>query len=320
MPLAPFLAVLCVVAVLTTACTNESAHESHPGPADSEYIDIRQVPVRVQPKAAHTGASTGTWQSHCGRNEDGHHNADNVVIQPGIAAGAHHVHDYVGNLSTDAFSTDESLAKAGTTCRLDDRSTYYWPVLRLLDEPGTDANEAGGGADGNHGRIVLPDSVLVQYRGSPVSNVVAMPRFLRAITGNPVAVSQKGKYAEHVQWTCSGERERMTNRYPRCPEGQQLVRVFDFPRCWDGKATDSKQHRSHVVFPVEGGACPVGTFPVPQLHIEVTYSVPSSARYAIDSFPEERRSALTDHGVFISVLPDKLMKTIVTCLNRGTRC
>lgn len=48
----------------------------------------------------------------------------------GGSNGAHHVHDYVGSLTTNGSSTDESLATGGTTCRLGDRSAYFWPVLR----------------------------------------------------------------------------------------------------------------------------------------------------------------------------------------------
>lgn len=301
------MTVLSTFSLLSSACSSDIA--------DSDYIDISQVPEQ-----ARTLPAKNTWRSECGRNENGHRNADNVVAQPQIPAGAHHMHEYVGNLSTNAFSTDQSLAAAATTCRLDDRSTYYWPALRLIEEHGDDAHLAGGGVDGNHGKILPPVSVRVEYRGNPASNVVAMPRFLRGITGNPVAVSQKGLHAEHVQWTCSGDRVRVTTLYPRCADGQQVMRLFDFPSCWDGKGTDSELHRSHLVFPSSSGACAIGTFPVPQLHIEVAYDVPPNAPYAIDSFREERRSPSTDHAMFIDVMPDLLMAQVVGCLNKGTNC
>jgi hypothetical protein len=67
--------------------------------------------------------TTGTWRVNCGRNEQGIYNSDNLIGSPGVAGGAHHLHDYVGNVSTDAFSTDQSLAAADMTCPDDDRST-----------------------------------------------------------------------------------------------------------------------------------------------------------------------------------------------------
>ncbi|MFC0110633.1 DUF1996 domain-containing protein [Kibdelosporangium aridum] len=300
-----FITTLCALAAVTSACSSESGN--------SDYIDINQVSVR-QPQP-----NVGTWQIDCGTNENEHRNADNVVAQPKLPAGAHHVHDYVGNVSTNAFSTNDTLEASATTCQFDDKSTYYWPVLRLVDEPGHDAHSPGGGIHGNHGRILRPHSVVIQFRGNAVSNVVAMPRFLRAITGNPVAVSQNGEHTARVQWTCSGDRTRVTNRYPRCGAGQQVVRIFDFPSCWDGLQTDSELHRSHLTFP-NGDACRVGTFPVPQLHIEVSYAIPPGARYAIDSFPEEGRKPLTDHAMFIGVLPAPLMTRVVECVNSRRTC
>ncbi|MBT3086072.1 DUF1996 domain-containing protein [Streptomyces sp. CYG21] len=67
-----------------------------------------------------------------GRNENGKFNPDNVIVAPGVSNGAHHMHDYIGNQANDAFATDDVLANGATTCRNQgDRSTYYWPVLRL---------------------------------------------------------------------------------------------------------------------------------------------------------------------------------------------
>jgi hypothetical protein len=302
----------------------DGGHSGNAAPAGSDYADIAQVPVAPLPPAplppaVLPGASTGTWHSDCGRNENGIRNADNVVVSPGRPGGAHHLHDYVGNVSTNAFSTDQSLAAANTTCRNGDRSTYYWPVLRLPEVPGDAASHADD-ADGNHGRILVPDSVLLEFRGSLVSNVVGMPQFLRIGTGNAHGYSSGGVNTEHVQWTCSGARDHITNRYPRCAPGQQVVRVFDFPSCWNGLTTDSPSHRLQVVFPNSAGACPADTFPVPQLHMEIAYQVPAGADYTIDAFPEEQHSPLSDHGDFIDVMPDALMATVVGCLNAGRHC
>lgn len=105
--------------------------------------------------AAQPGAATGTWTSHCGRDDNGRHrNADNVVLQPGKVGGAHHTHEYVGNMSTNALSTGTSLAAASTKCDRDDLSTYFWPAVRLVNERGPDAAAVGGGRDGNHGQVV----------------------------------------------------------------------------------------------------------------------------------------------------------------------
>lgn len=281
---------------LSPAADGHSGHGVAPA---ADYVAEGDLGPATAPPAP-----AGTWRVDCGRNAEGMHNADNLVASPREPGAAQHVHDYVGNLSTNAFSTDASLAAAATTCPDDDRSAYYWPVLRL----------AGSG------EILEPGSVTIEYQGSPVAGVVAMPEFLRASTGNAHGFSSGGKMTEHVQWSCSGAGGRVARRYPRCAPGEQVLRLFDFPSCWNGRTTDSADHRSQVVFPGAGGACPIGTFPVPRLHITLAYPVPSGVDYAIDTFPEEENSPIADHSDYVNVLPPAVMAQVVACVNAGRRC
>jgi hypothetical protein len=147
-----------------------------------------------------------------------------------------------------------------------------------------------------------------------------MPRFLRVVTGDAKAVTAPARGAAAAQWTCRGVADRSTPRYPLCRPGDQVVRVFDFPSCWDGLRADSPTHRAHVVFPAANGGCPAASFPIPQLRIEVRYAVPPGRSFAIDTFPEQHRSPLTDHADFIDVMPDALMAEVVDCLNTGRGC
>ncbi|MFJ9898217.1 DUF1996 domain-containing protein [Streptomyces sp. NPDC091280] len=288
------------------------------GPASDRYVGIDSVPRAPLP-ALGPDAATGTYREDCGRNLDAHRNADNLLVSPGVTGSAHHVHDYVGNVSTNALSSNADLAAAGTTCAGGDRSTYYWPVLRRLDRMGSDAHAVGGGVDGNMGRILTPSKVVIEYRGNPVSKVVAMPRFLRLATGDAVALYSDGSDIR-AQWGCSGYPDRFTTRYTLCPGGSGPTRTLDFPSCWDGLSTDSPDHRTHVVFPADDGLCPHATFAIPQLRVTITYSLPSGVPYAVDSFPEEKRDPRTDHGMFIDVMTDRQMSVLVDCLNSGRHC
>ncbi|GAA3233050.1 DUF1996 domain-containing protein [Actinocorallia longicatena] len=299
----------------TQAVTEPPAQAVAPIPADL-FIDIRRVrPNRNEPRTAR-GGSAGSFVSQCGTNGNAHHNPDNFIVAPGVSNGAHHTHDYVGNLSTDGFSTDQSLQAAGTTCRNDDRSTYFWPVLRVR-------NGAGDvGEDGNVGTILRPASANLRFRGNPRAKVVAMPRFLRVITGNAKSVSQAGANAA-AQWTCTGFQNRITQKYPICPQGSRVTRILDFPSCWDGQNVDSANHRTHVVFPDKAtGACPAGTKAIPQLRMTLTYNVSrAKARsIALDSFPEEQHDPITDHADFEQVMPQRLTQRIVTCVNTNRNC
>ena len=369
------------------------------GPVLEDFVDIRKV------RQGNTGvvAGRGSFVSRCGRNENGHHNSDNHIVAPGVSNGAHHIHDYVGNLTTNGFSTDESLAAGGTTCRLGDRSTYFWPVLRsrtgqkavtsatdaadatdatahtppaseppaseapaseapaseapvdpsapadpavteALEGAPTDAGadptapapvdtaadptatasapapaDPGHGAEGNVGTILLPKVVTLQFRGNRFSRVVAMPRFLRMITGDAKAATN-GPANARAQWTCSGFTNRTTTKYPLCPRGGMVLRILDFPSCWDGANIDSANHRTHVVFPAANGRCAAGTKAIPQLRMTLGYTVPRGPSFAVDSFPEQLHNPITDHADFENVMPARLMNTVVNCINRGRRC
>jgi hypothetical protein len=294
-------------------------HGEETGPVATDFIKIEKVTNRVRDPKPGRGASTGTFASLCGRNENNHRNSDNYIVAPGVSNGAHHKHDYVGNTSTDGFSTNESLAAAGTTCAGDDRSAYFWPVLRYRSKSSPDANAPGGGLDGNTGTILRPDSVQLQFRGNADSKVHAMPEFLRIITGDAKALTN-GVTNARAAWTCTGFEDRATVKYPICPAGSKVERTLDFPSCWDGKNTDSTNHRSQVVFPKSDGSCWDETEAIPQLRITLTYDIPARALFAVDTFPEQKHSPVTDHADFTNLMPDKLMKMAVDCINGGRGC
>lgn len=181
MPAAPrvVVAALVVLALLGAATLAFVQFRDRDSAVEGEFVAIEEVPRQESAgPAVGPDASTGSFSSPCGRNENGHRNHDNMVTSPGESGGAHHMHEYVGNLSTDAYSTESSLASAGTTCTNGDKSAYFWPVLRT-----------GEAAHGGHGGLVEPASVLVRFHGNPTSKVVPMPRFLRIGAGDARAAT-----------------------------------------------------------------------------------------------------------------------------------
>ncbi len=445
-----------IVVATTTGHTGEaSADEANP----AFFVDILTVkPNQFDPRPV-TGASTGTFTVDCGRNENQHFNPDNFIAQPGVRNGAQHLHDYVGNLSTNADSNNKSLVKAGTTCRNGDKSAYFWPVVRIdtgeeeknepakkpdgdraqadreaktvqvacpdvaskladipdqamaevdnnLDQLDNQADEANqriaatqgqGGPDfvrnailnplkdrraaiidriaiaigrfaqkpgdlgglapcttkpgkdtgtptpppsttaggalpgqdennelpGNDGKILRPQKVQLTFRGSPVGKVVAMPRFLRVLYGD-AKVSTNGLANAKASWTCTGFENRLIDKYPICPQGSKVKRVHTFPSCWDGKNTDSANHRTHIVFPDQFGRCGKGFKAVPQLQISLTYDIPRDVQlkkqYKVDAFPQEKHNPLSDHDDFANVMSQRIMNGLVNCVNRGRTC
>ncbi|MEU4271244.1 DUF1996 domain-containing protein [Streptomyces sp. NPDC026092] len=297
--------------------------QSGNGPEASDFVDIRSVRPNVNLPQQRRGGSRGSFVTDCGRNQNGRFNPDNVIVAPGVSNGAHHMHDYVGNQANDAFASDQDLARGRTTCRNQgDRSTYYWPVLRLQNgKAENDANADGGGKDQNVGEIQTPAQVTLNFVGSPVSKVTAMPRFLRIITGDAKAFTN-GDANANASWSCTGfENRQLKDKYPICPQGSKVVRTFRFQSCWDGRNTDSANHRTHVAFAdPASGRCGKGFRAIPQLVQRIVYDVPPGPGFAVDSFPEQLHKPITDHGDFINVFDQRLMRRVVDCVNSGRRC
>ncbi|MGQ4332286.1 DUF1996 domain-containing protein [Streptomyces hayashii] len=301
------------------------------GPVAADYADIKSVQPSQQTPDPASGPSRGTFTSSCGVNANGLFNSDNVIVAPGVSNGAHHFHDYIGNQSNNAFASDGDLAKAETSCvDQGDKSTYYWPVLRLQNgAQERDAGSPGGGVEGNAGKIVTAKDVTLTFVGNPRSQVTAMPPLLRIITGDAKAFVN-GTANANASWSCTGFEDRqLKDKYPLCPAGSDVVRTFRFQSCWDGANIDSANHRTHVAFAGADGSCPNGFKAVPQLVQRIVYDVDAPSLqdggkttplFAVDSFPEQLHKPVTDHGDFINVFDDNLMREMVDCINEGRTC
>ncbi|MFF9904574.1 DUF1996 domain-containing protein [Streptomyces olivaceus] len=305
------------------------------GPFADDFVDINDVQPNSRDlenglAANGDGGSTGSFTAVCGVNEDNLFNSDNLIVAPGVDNGAHHTHDYVGNQNNNAFSSDDDLAGADTSCQNQgDKSTYYWPVLRLQD--GTqefDANDLGGGAEGNVGKILKAAEAEIKFVGNQQSDVVAMPKFLRIITGDAKAFTN-GVANANSSFSCTGFEDRqVTDKYVLCPEGSQVVRTSNFQSCWDGQNIDSANHRDHVAFVQGDGSCANGFQAIPQLQVRLVYDVPAPTvengqvqnPYAVDGFPEQLHKPITDHNDFINVMDENLMNEVVDCINGGEDC
>ncbi|WP_327699620.1 DUF1996 domain-containing protein [Streptomyces sp. NBC_00459] len=310
---------------------NGNGGQAGNGPVADDFADITTVQPNVQNPSPENGASRGTFATSCGVNANGLFNSDNVIVAPGVSNGAHHFHDYVGNQSNDAFASNDDLAQAQTSCvDQGDRSSYFWPVLRLQNgAQEQDAQSPGGGIEGNAGEIVTPGQVTMTFVGNPRGQVVAMPKLLRIITGDAKAFVN-GNANVNASWSCTGFEDRqLKDKYPLCPQGSDVVRTFRFQSCWDGRNIDSANHRTHVAFADAAGNCGDGFLAIPQLVQRIVYDVDAPSLqdggrtvplFAVDSFPEQLHKPVTDHGDFINVFDEDLMGEMVDCINTGRQC
>ncbi|MEU0250578.1 DUF1996 domain-containing protein [Streptomyces sp. NPDC006235] len=301
------------------------------GPVAADFAPITSVQPGAGSPRQGTKASRGSFTTDCGVNENGLFNSDNIIAAPGVTNGAHHFHDYVGNQANNAFASDQDLAEAKTSCvDQGDKSSYYWPVLRLQN--GTqeqDAKSPGGGIEGNAGEIVTPKQVTLTFVGNPRGKVTEMPRLLRIITGDAKSFVN-GPANANASWSCTGFEDRqLKDKYPLCPQGSDVVRTFKFQSCWDGRNIDSANHRTHVAFTDAAGNCPSGFRPIPQLVQRIVYDVDAPSLedggrttplFAVDSFPEQLHKPVTDHGDFINVFDEDLMREMADCINDGRAC
>ena len=301
---------------------NKDANDEFPGrdkiaaASGDDFVDISNVAPNGN-RGEGGEFADGSSTQNCGVSD--HNNSDNFIAAPGKRNGAQHVHDYVGNTSTNANSNDGSLDDADTSCKNGDKSTFYWPVLRDLNGQGPDVGQDGGSKDGNVGSILKPTSVDITFHGHGDKPVEAMPKNLKIITGNAKAKVQDGKNA-NAKYTCTGFSDRVTDKYPVCPAGSKLQRIIDFPSCWDGQNLDSKDHISHTAFPDSKGNCEDGFEPIPALREVLTYNQPGGKAFSIDSFPDNQHDPTTDHGDFENVASETQNQAVANCINKNQQC
>ncbi|WP_243418098.1 DUF1996 domain-containing protein [Actinomycetospora cinnamomea] len=289
---------------------------------EGDYVDIADVEANgnIGEGGVFNG---GSYSVDCGVSD--HNNSDNYMAAPGKRNGAQHVHDYVGNQTTDANSDDGPLQEAAdngqTSCVNGDGSTFFWPVLRDINGQSPDEGEDGGSLDGNVGSILRPASADLTFHGHGDREIQPMPTHLMLIMGNAKQGAQDGKNV-NAKYTCSGQgnENRITEQYPICGEGEQLTRILDYPSCWDGENLESEDFRSHVFFPDEAGNCEDDQTPIPALRITLKYDQPEGRTFQIDSFPNEQHDPRTDHSDYHNIASQASNDAGAACINEDRTC
>ena len=228
-----------------------------------------------------------------------HTAADDPIVDSGHA-GAAHLHDFFGNVSTDAHSTLDALLAADTTCEQKlDTAAYWAPTLS------------------DHGAVVQPLGSVAYYRPGPEVDptlVEPFPAGLVMIAGDPS--SAEPQPVAIAAWRC-GASPRLAPAPPACPNAAPLAARVVFPDCWDGRRTDSGDHISHVARSRDG-ACPSAhPVPIPQLIFEIRYPIHG------DGHDLELASGGVHsvHADFVNAWDqEKLEREVHACLNLENVC
>jgi len=206
---------------------------------------------------------------------------DDPIVFPGLA-GASHMHTFLGNRSTNANTTAESLlANPTTSCGPStDLSAYWVPTLS------------------ERGVAVEPRGVTVYYgsRLPDPTKTVPFPQGFRMIAGDAKRQVATPAGAPGQFWCggIGGEIGRSADgNWPICAPTATLVYQLTFQDCWDGVHLDSPDHKSHVSYNTVDGKC-AGAYPVaiPNVSFVIDYNTHGSA----DGFALSSGMASSMHG------------------------
>jgi hypothetical protein len=228
-----------------------------------------------------------------------HQAPDDPIVFPG-KPGASHQHTFVGNRTTNAFSSFGSLRSGVTTCtRQDDTAAYWVPTLYEGTTP------------------IFPEAATIYYRRGTVAEVSTFPNNLRMIAGDAAATSPQSMRVTF--WSCgiaSGVDRAST--VPSCPDtrGSFLRLHIRFPECWDGRNLGSADHKSHMAYATRAG-CP-STHPVEVPQITQIYRYPTRGG---EGFSLASGGHYSAHADFVNAWkPGALKKLVNDCLNALVHC
>lgn len=209
-------------------------------------------------------AASAGWIVRC---DFSHALPDDPIVYP-QQRGASHVHDFVGNTSTNGMSTYKSMVSATAKCGLPKDTAGYWtPALYRNGVKVAPAGSYGG-------RSARPK---IYYRDDNLNagtRVEPFPPDMRLIAGNHKATTaaQSPKLGSAIYWGCSDNSTgKLTTPPASCSTGIMSLHV-GFPSCWNGVRTGVND-TANVVYP-SGGKCPAG-FPraLPRMILRWEYPV-----------------------------------------------
>ena len=235
---------------------------------------------------------------------------DDPIVFPGMP-GASHLHTFMGNTTTNAASTIDSLSQGQTTCKAKgDLSAYWMPTLLNGDTQ------------------VNPEGLQTIYYKTGVADYTSVrpfPKGLRFVVGNAKNTdADKFLAATEKGFEC-GDSYENKNIPATCPTGGsvKLNIRYQAPSCWDGLHLDSPDHQSHMAYPIDLGhpvglVCPADhPVAVPKLEFKMAWPVNgdmSKVRYTSGAGP-------TFHYDFVNAWdPATLAAMVKGCINAARQC
>ncbi|MBD5785430.1 DUF1996 domain-containing protein [Cellulosimicrobium terreum] len=246
------------------------------------------------------------FQANCSFS---HFLPDDPIVFPG-QPGKSHLHTFIGNSITDAFTTPEDLFEnTDSTCTVpQDHSSYWFPAIEKNGVP------------------IEPNIPMTVYYKSGIDDytkVVPFPAGLRFVAGNMMATYDEFRTAPGAVegWEC-GDISKSWDIPAACPEGTQLNIRYQAPSCWDGMSLTPEEsahmgHGSYMAYPVNG-QCPMSNpIAVPMIEFKIAWPVSGD-------MSDVRLVSGSDqswHYDFINGWePEVLERLVEHCINGGLQC
>jgi hypothetical protein len=224
---------------------------------------------------------------------------DDPIVYPG-QPGLSHDHSFVGNTTTNAYSTLQSLRAGSTTCKRDGETAAYWMPTLLLNS-----------------QMIVPRGATIYYRRKTLDAVRPFPAGFKMIAGDRSATSPQG--LKLTYWNCGAVGGVAASaEVPTCPNNrsQSLRLHVNFPNCWDGSRLDSADHKSHMAYSTRG-RCPA-THPVAVPAISLIFRYPITGGSGVTLSSGGRYSA---HADFFNAWRQGTLTSLVNrCLNALRHC
>src|SRR5918995_3762862 len=228
-----------------------------------------------------------------------HRLMDDPIVFP-RRSGASHDHSFVGNTTTNAFSTRGTLLAGSSSCQRPGDTAAYWMPTLLLD-----------------GAPVEPRGATIYYRRRTLDPVRPFPPGLKMIAGQATATSPQDLRVTF--WNCGAASGIMrSSSVPTCPAGRmtELRLHVTFPSCWDGRRLDSADHQSHMAYAMRG-RCP-STHPVAVPSISLIFRYPIAGGAGVSLSSGGQYSA---HADFFNAWRQPALASLVdVCLNALRHC
>jgi hypothetical protein len=232
---------------------------------------------------------------------------DDPIVKPN-QPGASHLHQFIGNSSTTAFSTYQSLRAGATNCNPSvDKASYWVPALY------------------RNGVHIAPESVIIYYQGiTNAPSARAFPPGFRVVVGNSAATTPDQNPS--ARWNCTPG-SASSRDFMNCPAGTKLQTYLDFPTCWNGRDVDSPDHKSHVTWSIGGlgTGCPAShPVAIPRVQFVITYPVNGGGLTlggTVNGVNVKTAPGWTFHGDFFNAWDQgELERRVRDCINAGFIC